>query len=617
MRTGPLALLPFAVSLLIIGAAGGGQAQTLPCDAAPKAREALRNLPEATGDAQADRARRLEALRALLQRFPRDPFVHERYQDTAISTTKDRDSVIAEYRALAETHAGDALYQYLAARTQVGANTKEVIPKLEAVAAAMPPARLALVRIYQASAFKDLAKAREQLELFQGSCPASFRDASYLRSLEPSEFLSQRTASLRSRLRAAGKEPTALVTYGTLWNLEFRVRPTTEHDALRKRIAEDLRRLRGIDPGRNQSYYSMLQQGYKLVNDVEGAKWASGQLRTLFPRSAYSVVREQWRAAHPAPATSDSGQRRAYDEAFLQASAEWAREWPDQTVLWFERVGAMGRVDGVPATEVEAAGDGLLKAVEKNPGQMSFFSPIGGNSFALMVAHLYAAKGVRLDRLSALIEQGIPELEGGGRVGLDSDLYPLPSGAEDSNREYGRWHGNLTIADIWIKAKDRERAHQALQTVLKLVEQSKPKGDVDLKDSAQAGKQRTYVTRYGEYSQRMGDLAAFEGRKADAMTFYQNALLARPTPPASGAKDELAEKARGVWKELGGTNEGWVAWFNRRDVFGGALPDAGAARWTKMEKTLPDFELPDLAGVKWKLASIKGKTTLINVWAMT
>ncbi|MBE3132613.1 MAG: hypothetical protein IMZ55_04010 [Acidobacteria bacterium] len=100
------------------------------------------------------------------------------------------------------------------------------------------------------------------------------------------------------------------------------------------------------------------------------------------------------------------------------------------------------------------------------------------------------------------------------------------------------------------------------------------------------------------------------------VTFDQNAMLARSTPPPAGAKDELGEKARALWTELGGGNEAWQAWFTRLDVLGVAEPAASAGlTWAKMEKPLPAFELGDLAGAKWRLADFKGKTTLVGIWA--
>jgi hypothetical protein len=116
----------------------------------------------------------------------------------------------------------------------------------------------------------------------------------------------------------------------------------------------------------------------------------------------------------------------------------------------------------------------------------------------------------------------------------------------------------------------------------------------------------------------MGDLAALENRRMDALTFYQNAMLARgkDSQPDNLGRDELAEKTRSLWKELGGGNEAWQAWLNRaRELFGQIAPDTTGMTWTKMDKPMPDFELADMKGAKWRLANLKGKTTLINLWS--
>jgi hypothetical protein len=171
------------------------------------------------------------------------------------------------------------------------------------------------------------------------------------------------------------------------------------------------------------------------------------------------------------------------------------------------------------------------------------------------------------------------------------------------------------IANIWLKAKDKNRARAALLDVQKLADDSKPK--VGAKDPQQATKQQTYLWRQTTYWWRMGDLAQLEGHKTDAMTYYQNALLAYvegQLPPAR--KDELVEQARALWADLGGSNEAWYAWFSRKELLGGVVPEAlDYFSWTNMEKTLPDFDLEDLAGRKWRLADFKGKPTLVGIWA--
>jgi len=592
------------------------QAQTaaVPCEPSAEVREALRNLPEATGTD--GRAQRLQALRSLLERYPNDFFVHRNYQDTArYPTAKDQEAVITEYRALAQKHPNDPLYGYLAARALVGASTKEAIPQLEKLSAQVPFAGLSLVNIHQAPNFKDPSKARLHLEAFMKACPTTVGAFRFLRSLETSDFVKQNAERLRALLETRS-DPESLYHYSTLWALEFRVRPPNEHEALRKQVAEDVKRLRAIDPGKNRSFYSMLQEGYKLLGDTENTKWVQDQIKAKFPQSAFFAVYEQWREQNPYPKSSDAPEKRkAYYEALGKGTAEWARQWPDEPYVWYTRISALREAEKPDLAEVEAAGESLLQAVAKNTGQFSFMSSIGGSSFALQVADLYSRKGVRADRLPELVQNGIQELDK-PRRGLESDLYSRPDG-DSENRDYNQWYAWTTIADVWLRAKEKDRAREAVQRLQTIVDKSKPKVDSKDPDKA-ASQQRTYISRQQTYWHKMGELAELESSKIDALTFYQNALLARPKKPDTGsesAKDELAEKARALWKEFGGSNEGWQAWFNRRDLFGQAAAELGGLNWTKKEKPLPEFELADMRGTKWRLANLKGKTTLIGMWA--
>lgn len=616
MRTRPTGFPILGLLALALGGFASARAQTPApsCEPSPAVQQALRNLPESTGDAKADRIARIEALRELLDRYPDDLFVHQRYQDTAASTEKDRDAVIAEYRTLLQQQPANKLYAYLAARAQVGVNTRQVIPDLERLSADFPSGHLLLVRIFQSSNFKDEKRAIEHLQAFTASCPSSLQAFDYFRSLEPSDFVRQGVERLRALLQDR-TDPDLLSYYSTLWNLEFRVKPTGEHDAVRKQLVEDLKRLRAIDPGRNRSFYSTLQQGYKLTSDMEGDKWVRDEIVRLFPSSAVGTVRSHWHEQNPYPKENDPPDKhRAYNDAQAEASAEWVRLAPQYSSAWLDRVQALRAVEQADPGDVETAGENLLKTRARNPSEFSFMSTVGANSCSLVVADLFANKGVRLDRLPELVKQGIAELDESTTLGMRSDLYSRPAAPEDDNREFRYWYGWQTITDIWLKVGDKDRTRQALEQLLVLMEKYKPRPDSN--DAKLAARQRAHMSRQVGYWQRMGDLAQLEGRpKIDAMTFYQNALLARASPPAGTAKDELAEKAHALWNEMGGSNEGWQAWMSRKELLGLAIPSASAAAWTKMEKSLPEFELADMTGATWRLADLKGKTTLIGMWA--
>src|SRR6185369_9533154 len=84
--------------------------------------------------------------------------------------------------------------------------------------------------------------------------------------------------------------------------------------------------------------------------------------------------------------------------------------------------------------------------------------------------------------------------------------------------------------------------------------------------------------------------------------------------PAPGSKDELMENTQRLWKELGGTDQGWRAYLARVDSK--SKPEsAEVATWNTKDTALADFDLMDLDGRKWSPADLKGKVALINLWA--
>lgn len=74
--------------------------------------------------------------------------------------------------------------------------------------------------------------------------------------------------------------------------------------------------------------------------------------------------------------------------------------------------------------------------------------------------------------------------------------------------------------------------------------------------------------------------------------------------PETGVKDELAENARKFWVRLGGTNDGWQIWYGRpADV----LSSLATLTWEDANQPLAAFELTDIKGKTWNLASLKGR----------
>lgn len=114
------------------------------------------------------------------------------------------------------------------------------------------------------------------------------------------------------------------------------------------------------------------------------------------------------------------------------------------------------------------------------------------------------------------------------------------------------------------------------------------------------------------YWDKMGQIAEKQGRKLDALTFYQKEIRGMTFP---GNQEFVKRKAKLLWSDLGGTDAAWDAWLAHIEPVKPITTAGLRTEWEKMNKPLPEFELTDMAGKTWTLADLRGKTTLINVWA--
>jgi thiol-disulfide isomerase/thioredoxin len=91
-------------------------------------------------------------------------------------------------------------------------------------------------------------------------------------------------------------------------------------------------------------------------------------------------------------------------------------------------------------------------------------------------------------------------------------------------------------------------------------------------------------------------------------------MYGRPVAESDLNNTENLREADRLWKKLGGSQAGWNVWLD-------SIKPAPAPRiqsipqWSGANLTIPQFSLLDQNGKTWTLDSLKGKTTLINVWA--
>jgi hypothetical protein len=598
-------------SLLWVGLASGkASAQSAEvCGPAPAVKAALDQLPEQT-PAQTDwqfHEQHAAALQALLRQYPDDVFVQRAYIDS-MGGRSDRDKVIAEYKARYEGSPDNAQLAYLYGLTLVGRRSPEAIKLFSAALKENPRfllPHLPLVTIYyNSSAFLNKEQGAAHLRAFLDACPASLEGYEALARMDDKDLLRPYTAPLRTML-ASRSDPEAVAAYRTLWSLEFKAHPASDYDALRRQVAQDVERLRQLKLEDKRQWYDALQEGYKLVNDQKQSDWAQEQAQTRFPRPYELAAMTKWAKDHHWPdEDATPAVKQAFYHDLLQQSAQWIKERPNSFNMWYYWLDAVEALEDVPAADVKAGVDQALKVALNNAG------PDGPSSDVYSEpAEILSQKHLEPEREVEWAQKGLAQWEIESKAPPDdfSDKEDLAN--FKYNQDYTRLQMLEFEVDGYLQLKQADKAQIALTQMDEWLQDLKSQvGDIQRH-------KKSYTRRLSAYWAQMAREAELRGRKLDAMGFYENALLARlatEEKPEPGKKDELADSARQLWANLGGTDEGWRLWYGRR---ADALANQSGLTWEDANLPLPTFELADLSGKTWNVASLKGKVTFLNFWA--
>jgi thiol-disulfide isomerase/thioredoxin len=483
-----------------------------------------------------------------------------------------------------------------AALAQTGRDTDAAIAKLKQARQASPTypwAALQLANILSAGKRADLPEAKHQLEGFYTACPAS-TDSIALWVL-PKAGGPELTRKLARALRAdldVSSDPDRLKDYPTLWGLEFRSRPVTDHDAVRQQLTKDLRRLETINKKPDAGWLLLLRDGAKQANATKEAQRAyENRVLEEFPASAeaWRIEIARWTEANPEPkdhANTDAWQ--TYWRARAQFYQAQASRHPTVTYLasnsyyYHLQDRSLSEADGVALVEAQ-----LRDGVQSNPD--NYGAP-------------YSAANTLVERKwqpARALELSLKALELAKKEDAAEETSDNLSDAELADRKKYEGYATTSCRSLVLKAALFASRPDAVSSFAAAVDGPLP----DNKDR-----------RVGYWSDR-ARLARLQKRPADALAYYQAALRARTSPvrPFQGYVDDpLTDEARAQWNELGGTDAAWATWM-AAPANAAAVSDEG--RWTDATKALPPFELKDLVGKTWTLKGLQGKSVLINLWA--
>ncbi len=489
-------------------------------------------------ESQADVDARAAAFRDARAQYPDNYFILRReLQVSYFNQPEERLRVAREWHA---GHPGSPMFELLEAFALEGRDTPQAIRRLEALEAGHPEMErvpLELGSLFGSGRFKDKTRAAKELTAYWKLCPESI-DGAFLSHVSDNgspEQVARAAVIVRKRLEAAAGDPVP-DQWEDLWRLEFKAHPLAEHAAVRKQIAADLSRFEKSPRRYEVEWEVFLRNGYESMGDQAAVERMSDEIVEQHPESAEArrTVEERWRNQNaPGPAT-DPTEAEARARASLAANREWHKRWPEDADILHTIFNDLARLPETTPEQFAAAVDEFQAAYRK---KADFFTtpPI-----EFRIAQGYIKYKIRLDQVPALVETGYQDGVRRNAMNLNDDRN------DDTAR--GMFHNSLDsmrinstgiLLDYYILARQPERVKQAMARV-DSVDTSKP------------------FARAGMAALR-AKAAEAEARKADALLLYRSAIDARQgtfTPP--NAKDELADGMARMWKDLGGTAEGFA-----------------------------------------------------------
>jgi len=499
-----------------------------------------------------------------------------------------------KYREQAKDHPDDPLILNLASIALRGTDTPEAIRLLEAAKSKAPQFAhpyLDLASIYSDGKFADKQKFTENLTTYWTSCPTSTDGSAQWMLVKDMALQAKVAAALRPQLEKE-TDPYQVKNYSFLWSLEFRTRPPQEHDAIRKQVAIDLKRLETLQPHPDEEWMSFLIGGYKQSGASKETLTAmEDRLLQQYPHSgeAYNIEERRWNDAHKRPDDQkDTVAWTAYHKAYREAVVGWIREFPDNNNLTRYGLFSVDYDDySRPEKDCIATADALLAAGERDDQPGWSWTKFQAAQFLL--DHKWQP-----DRALELLKQ-VQALQIKDEEGTPKRDDRSADQIKDSEKQQEEMRQDVRsqILEAALLAK-------------------KPDAVLSLKAEIETDPPKEKKDESGYWLNR-ARLAVLENRTEDALTYYQKSLQTRmeaPTYREGILTDKLTDESRALWNGMGGTETAWVVWSKATTD---KAVDASEARWEKPTKTLPDFALADLSGKTWKLTELKGKTVLINL----
>ena len=519
-------MTPFLFAVLLSAAA----VDEAPCPTTPEVIQALGEIDsslDSVKPAKVAKRKRLEALKNLLAKYPRDVVAHRAYQDAV-----GNDAVLAEYELLDRENPSDPIFTYLHWRFAPDTQTEAAMAALRQSLTDHPRspwAHLALAERLVGNP-KTNRDAKAQLTAFLSACPEFFPAYGFVRRTADDAFEIAMARQLRGKLDKR-TDALAIAAYPTLWRLELK--PKTAKAQRQARITTDLKRLQSLPQTR--AVIAARVSGFEALGDAEGQQKATRELEERFGKSEDVIHNEMMKAQMTRPRLRDGAtpqEATVFWRAEVERAEAWIQQWLDSPLGLRARLSAQAHLPEFTDAQVLATADALLAFDddEENP-----------------VATAYLLRGVRLEKVPALVDASVAKSEK-AEAGFATYLSQMPpEEADDLKSGLGQsWFGgSAQIIEALARGGKLPQAHEHLEALRARVRAEAPEA------SSKPPYQAAHRARQGNVALGGGLVAQAEGRAADAAALFAAAIALNPK-----AAEIATVPLHAMWKKAGGTAEG-------------------------------------------------------------
>lgn len=557
--------------------------------------------------------RKIEDTRRLVTERPDDLHLHLHLQSLVRHSYRgeDRwelvDGLRDRYRQRTQEHPESALALFLLSQMVRDEESKELGRRAVEADPGFPWGHLALATAWLQERNKEVVFPH--FDRFLELCPGRAQEVLVRgRSLPDGELWAPRLPALRQALRADDSLQRQMSGFSSLWALEFQTYSPREHAAVRQRVREDLEILRRVDDPDLPGWWEVLGEGYEALGDPEAVGRFDEEVLEAAPCSSRAVgVRlKRWREHHGLEPMQESLARPEVLRASFEATGRWLEQCPDELRYSAMRFGVARRL-------AELSGESFLEEVERHLAvweknehrYRSGTTPWGRTAEVLLDRGLEPRRAVGLAERE--LERTEQEIEETRREGTRDSLPEEMRLGTTRMDHYRLASHNTLLARARFAAGDTEGAREAIAATERSLAEIRT-----LEASHPEALHPPYHDRLrSELLEVLVEQARREERTADAFAYLR---LAAQLQPNEKKEKELRERASGLWREMGGTDDGWRALTASENELQVAETDRQGT-WQVWEQELPDFALEDLEGRRWTPKDLAGQAVLVNFWA--